>query len=66
MTFSPNFAWLQIDNFGTLPFLSNPRKSHDLVVCNLRPLFGNTDIAFGCSETQQKVTLKKKIIVMEN
>lgn len=48
---SPNLAFFHNELEGITPSLfSNPKKLHDLVVCNFLPLFSNTDTTCGCSE----------------
>jgi hypothetical protein len=47
MVSSPYLAFSQADHCGTSPSLSSPMNCHDLVVCSLRPLFGNTDTTPG-------------------
>ena len=51
MVSSPYLAVAQADHGGTSPSLSSLRNCHDLVVCSLRPRFGNTDTTPGYSET---------------
>jgi hypothetical protein len=52
MVSSPYLATAHADPCGTSPlFLSSPMNCHDLVVCSLRPRFGNTDSTPGYSET---------------
>jgi len=48
MTSSPA-VFHHIESGGNTPFLSNPRKFHECVVCNFRSLFKKTDITLGCS-----------------
>jgi len=50
---SPNFALVQAEFAVTRPFFSSPRKSHDLVVCNLCSLLRKTETTFGFSAPMQ-------------
>jgi len=49
---TPTIIWLSILEF-LFTFKGNPRKSHDLVVCSWRTVFGNTETTFSSSAQNQ-------------
>ena len=61
MVSSPYLAFSQADQCGTSPPLSSPMNCHDLVVCSLRPLFGNTDTTPGYPEIAPCNAFQKNI-----
>lgn len=46
---SPNLAFHQAESREIPPSFSSPRKSHDLVVCNLYSLLKKTETTFELS-----------------